>query len=114
MPKPSKKTDDGRNWFKAIVRDWSEMMPNDDRKTYLPACYNKRELYQTYIQSRPEEERSNLLSYDTFKRMWKRDFPGVKIRPVSVDEIIVTCKVPSILITRFCLTRIQQDMSSPC
>lgn len=79
---PSTAFEKARRWFKQFAF-MCDVMPTTGTK-HLPSCLSKRSIYMLYKEDLTRKvENDNVLSKTHFiHRMWKKEFPDVKIPKV--------------------------------
>ena len=66
------------NWLKKFTDDCGDKMP-DSEKLFLPSCYTKLAVWQTYKADHPQSN----VSLDYFCKLWLKNCPHISISKVS-------------------------------
>ncbi|KAI8503767.1 ATP binding [Branchiostoma belcheri] len=80
MEFPSRKYLTAKEWFHNYMKKFGDSMPNS-QNVHLPQCVRKSDVFHFYQEDLLYE---GTLKRTRFMKMWKKEFPHVKIPPVFV------------------------------
>jgi hypothetical protein len=78
------------SWLKSFFETRVEMLPNKN-VCHLPDNYSKYEVWKIYTSSLVDSDETCQFSYRSFMRIWKIDFPHVKIPPINRFSACADC-----------------------
>ena len=70
---------EAKQWLGEYAKKYGDIMPNSNN-IHLPQCLQKVDVFNSYLEEMSYE---NHLQLTWFKAMWRKEFPNLKIPPVS-------------------------------
>lgn len=81
-----------RSWMKDFFKTRVESLPNKDNIVHLPDNYSKTEVWKIYQSTVGNSDLSASVGYRQFAKIWKSDFPQVKIPTVNRFSTCANCE----------------------